>query len=64
MSQMNIELVISGLEVWNKYGWTNWTTPAQQMLPQFNWLGSQVNYYLKKAYFDELILFRFASCAL
>lgn len=63
MSQLNIELVLSGLEVWNKYSWTNWTTPLQHMGSQFDWLGSQVNHYLKKTYFDELILLRFANCS-
>jgi len=58
MKQLNLELVLVGLDIWNEYGWTNWTTPTQNMAPQYGWLGSQLNYYLRRSYFDELILFR------
>lgn len=57
MVQLNLELVLVGLDIWNEHGWTNWTQPIQEFQSQFDWLGRQIDYYLNKTYFDGLILF-------
>lgn len=59
MVQLNLELVLVGLDIWNQHGWTNWTQPIQEFQSQFDWLGRQIDYYLNKTYFDGLILFTF-----
>jgi len=59
MSQVNVEIVLVGLDIWDKHGWTNWTSnpKPQEISSQFNWFGRQIDVYLKQVFFDELILF-------
>ena len=58
-TQLNLQYLAVGVEVWNLKGWTNWTETNPDANNAIDWMNSVRDTYLRnKVYFDDIILIR------